>query len=263
MLASFRNNLIISLYQTLLNIKKNFRGNPFVLNHDWGKLWYSGDGDRQELLYHIKGSKWYQQEHKKLAKLVSPGSTVVDVGANMGFMALIFSRLTGKNGKVISLEPSHTTYKKLKKNLEENRLFNVISKNIGCASNAMVAELRKLSGSSGHSSLAVPADKAPNCKAEKVSVDTLDNILKPYGKVDFLKIDTEGFECEVLEGAKKILKESRPIIYIELSAQYKKSSERSIEILKEAGYIFLSEPKFSGNHSGDNFIAVPAENFRK
>jgi FkbM family methyltransferase len=262
MLASFRNNLIITWHQTMLNIKKSLKGNQFVLDHDWGKLWYSGDGDRQELLYHIKGSKWYQNEYIKLSKLISPGSTVVDVGANMGFMALIFSRITGKHGRVISLEPSKTTFNKLRKNLEENRLINVICKNIGCASHSMAAELRKLSGSSGHSSLAVSAEEAPNTKAEKVIVDTLDSIVAPYGKVDFLKIDTEGFECEVLEGAQKVLEESRPIVYIELSAQYQESSERSIEILKEAGYVFLSEPRFSGNHSGDNFIAVPAENLK-
>jgi len=263
MLASFRNNLVITWHQTLLNLKKSLKGNPFVLDHDWGKLWYSGDGDRQELLYHVKGSEWYRNEFQKLSKLISPGSTVVDVGANMGFMALIFSRLVGKRGKVISLEPSKQTFNKLRRNLDENAILNVVSKNMGCASGTANTELRKLSASSGHNSLAVTAKESPRAKAENVLVDTLDNIVQPFGKVDFLKIDTEGFESEVLEGALKILKECRPIVYIELSAQYSESSERSIAILKECGYVFLTEPEFTGNHSGDNFIAVPAENFRK
>ena len=263
MLATFKNNLIITWHQTLLNLKKRMKGNPFVMDHDWGKLWYTGDGDRQELLYHIKGSRWYRNEFRKLSKLISSGSTVVDVGANMGFMALVFSRIVGKHGKVISLEPSKHTFRKLRKNIEENRLVNVICKNTGCASHTMDAELVKLSGSSGHSSLAVTTDEAPKAASEMVSVDTLDNLVKAYGKIDFLKIDTEGFESEVLKGAKNTLKISRPIIYIELSEQYKDSSEESMEILKNAGYIFLSEPRFSGNHSGDNFIAVPAENFSR
>lgn len=262
MLENFRNNISIVWHQALLGITKPFKGNEFVMEYHWGKLWYSGDGDQKELRYHLKGSKWYQRESKRLSKLISPGSTVVDVGANMGFMALIFSGLVGKRGKVISLEPSKRTFNKLRRNLEENGLLNVICKNMGCASSSMDADRLELSNSSGQNSTTTAAEKVPNAKTEKVMVDTLDRIAEPYGKVDFLKIDTAGFESEVLKGAKKILENSRPVVYIELSAQHKDSSEQSIALLKDADYVFLSEPEFKGNHSGDNFIAVPAENFR-
>lgn len=260
MLASFRNKLSIGWSQFLLDVKKSFQGNAFVLDHDWGKLWYSGDGDQQEILYHLKGSKWYQNEYSKLSNLIHPGSTVIDVGANMGFMALIFSRLVGDTGRVVSLEPSKKTFKKLRRNIQENGLKNIICQNLGCASSSMDAELYKVSGSSGHSSLKSMHGDTATSNSEIVTVDTLDRIVEPYKKIDFLKIDTEGFESEVLLGAQKTLEKKRPIIYIELSAQYNKSSEKSIEILRSADYKFLTEPTFSGNHSGDNFIVVPKEN---
>jgi hypothetical protein len=64
---------------------------------DYGciKLPFHDDGDLQELHYHLEGKYWWQYEMGEIAPCIKPGFYVVDIGANLGFMSGLFSRLTG------------------------------------------------------------------------------------------------------------------------------------------------------------------------
>lgn len=77
-------------------------------------------------------------------------------------------------------------------------------------------------------------------------------------RLDFLKIDVEGFEDEVLAGATGLLRRFKPVIYIELCKQYFNSSRKAIEILHDLGYTIEHESEFAKAMNGTDFIALPA-----
>jgi FkbM family methyltransferase len=226
---------------------------------DYGpmKLGFSNDGDHQEVQYHANCLNWYQNEMNALAGHISKGQNIVDVGANMGFMAVIFSQLVGPRGKVVCFEPSRTTFAKLEQTVAINNLANVEANNVGCGIDECLATLVKTSRSSGESSLAVGNSSIITNGAEKVRVVGLDEFLLPRAEsVHFLKIDVEGHEPFVLKGARQILQKYKPTIYIELGSQYRESSEEAIRFLKTNGYTFAVEPDLQAA-GGTNFIAKP------
>lgn len=73
---------------------------------------FHDDGDLQELLYHSFGMQWYAAEYAVLSLYLKSGHTVVDVGANLGFITGIASKLVGQQGRVHSFEPSPIVYGK-------------------------------------------------------------------------------------------------------------------------------------------------------
>jgi hypothetical protein len=97
----------------------------------------------------------------------------------------------------------------------------------------------------------------------QIRIDSLDKmLLKRLTRLDFLKIDTEGFEDQVLARAEKVVELFHPVFYIELSREYNKSSQAAIAWLKARGYVFEKEPDLSSAHNGDNFIVYPSEKAR-
>jgi FkbM family methyltransferase len=143
-----------------------------------------------------------------------PGMTVVDVGANLGYFSLLASKLVGPAGRVIALEP----------NSENCRLF--------------LSSLR-LNGTSNVDLLPVAADEAPGWAYYATHVGSNgglvddDNLLSRFGtvvptlrlddivdrKVDFLKMDVEGAEGRVVQGATRIIEKDRPIVTTELKEE--------------------------------------------
>lgn len=258
-----RNRIAFKLGLIKLRTLGLVKGLPYASSHSWGKLLFTGDGDAQEIQYHVKGESWYKKEHNLLSPYISSGDAVIDVGANLGFMALLFSRLVGAEGKVLAFEPSGRTFDKLEKNIRENNLSNVTCFNLGCGSQPTTSELYNVSGFSGHNSLSKPTAESSDVQAESIQVVRLDDHAENIGKIGFIKIDTEGYESEVLLGATEILKSKRPVVYLELGMDYGESSKKSIKILKEHEYTFLEEPDLSKVHKGANFLAIPNEKFEK
>jgi FkbM family methyltransferase len=227
------------------------------VDYGWMRLPYHGDGDRQEIYYHLNGDAWWNNEANLLADYVKPGSLVVDVGANLGFMTALFSRLATRAGIIHSFEPSPDTFRKLQEVIAENCLENVRAHNFGCGDKEEQLQLY-CKPSSGHSSLRRP-DRADDIRAvQEVSIVRLDEYLAPQiDRLDFLKIDTEGHEDAVIAGAEKLIAQHRPTIYIELASEFMESSRRAVSLLKSAGYRFVTEPVLENCHNGQNFVAIP------
>jgi hypothetical protein len=117
-----------------------------------------------------------------------------------------------------------------------------------------------LTRSSGNSTLRHAATEFKDLKTtQRVRIEVLDDYLAPkIQRLDLIKIDTEGFEDEVLQGCRRLLRQFQPVVYVELSAEYGDSSRSAIDLLKSEGYSFDKEPDFNRAHTGDNFIALPA-----
>lgn len=244
-----------------LMLRFKLAGGPYFNRFSFGKLPFTGDWDLQELFYYRFGEMWYQNDLRILQPYLKEGITVVDVGANQGFFSLMASRLIGPKGAVLALEPSQSTFEKLLMVIEENRLSNVSALNTGCGEKAGEIELFTVTRSSGTASIR-PSTQGASRPVGRITLKPLDQIVEEKNlEVDFLKIDTEGYEDEVLKGAIKILQQHRPVVFLELSSEYAISSKSAIEILLKNGYEFPIVPDLTVAKNGDNFFAVPIANW--
>lgn len=157
------------------------------------------------------GEEWYSSSLSSLSQqwefnknLVKKGDIIFDIGAHHGFYTIILALWTGNGGKVIAFEPSVHNFKILQKNIEMNNLHNVILINKAVGS-------RDEKVSISDNSNATLVIKAPFL--QEIEMTFLDKYLN-YAP-NFIKIDVEGYETEVLTGAQKIL-ENKPKIDLEL-----------------------------------------------
>jgi FkbM family methyltransferase len=148
------------------------------------------------------------------------GDIVVDVGAHIGKYTIIASKRVGANGKVIAIEAHPGNYEMLNRNIKLNGLTNVIPLNYAVYSEETNIKLflpgEKLNRTIYNTLILSRAtDKE---KFVEVNANTLDNILQQggisHGEVNWIKIDVEGAELEVLKGAHDIMSNSKNITFL-------------------------------------------------
>jgi FkbM family methyltransferase len=155
-------------------------------------------------------------ESALIERLLQPGMTVIDVGANHGMFSLEAAHLIGEQGIVHAFEPTPSTRKLLVKNLAANRISTVTVLPSALAEHPGMARLRVHKEMSGLNTLA-PVDVTWNRQKLvadqiiEVPVTTLDAHTSEQGlqRVNFLKIDVEGFELSVIRGARGLLSQKR------------------------------------------------------
>jgi FkbM family methyltransferase len=142
---------------------------------------------------------------------------VVDVGAHYGRYTLIAAKRIGPKGKVIAIEADPKNFDMLNKNIKLNELSeHVITLNFAATSNKSKVKLSIPEKKSGHTiySSIIP-DRAPTEKFIEVNANTLDNLLHEneisLEQLNWIKIDVEGAELDVLKGATNILSKSKDI----------------------------------------------------
>lgn len=150
-----------------------------------------------------------------LNDLLKPGSTFLDIGANIGLLSAIASKRVGANGKVIAVEANPKTVEILRHNLALNHCENVEIYPLALGSENGTATLyENWDVNRGGASLLSQGDDT----GIEVPVRRLDELLTDE-TVDVLKIDVEGFELEVLKGGLELLKTQQPVLIIEVSEQ--------------------------------------------
>jgi FkbM family methyltransferase len=143
--------------------------------------------------------------------------TVIDIGAHLGRYSLISAKRVDKDGKVISIEANPLVLERLKKNLELNELTNTTSLNY-----AVYSEKTKIKlffpkeGLKNTIYNTIISDRSINSERFiEVNADTLDNLLDlndiKQESVNWIKIDVEGAELEVLKGATNVLSKNKDI----------------------------------------------------
>jgi FkbM family methyltransferase len=154
-----------------------------------------------------------------LSAAVKEGNIFYDIGANVGFFSLLAARLVGPQGKVISFEPLPANLLTLRENVQRNRFCNVqiLPLALGAANDEQMFQVseRPTWGKLKGVGSATP-DKY--LRDIKVIVRRLDDLFSE-GAIqppDFVKIDVEGAEVAVVEGAKETLLRYGPTLMIEL-----------------------------------------------
>ncbi len=201
-------------------------------------------------------SKWLEPEMLGLADVVGPGGVCIDVGAAAGLYTVPLSRLVGPTGVVHSVEPLPFAWP-------------VWNRVLGARGNPNVTHHCMALGSEpGKASMSVPMGKyglvtgrsfvsqkshglGSNAEFAEhvefpVTVDTLDGLATRVGltRLDFIKVDVEGAELQVLHGGKDVIESFRPSLLLEIEARhterYAYSPEDVVDWLSQRGYLMYT-----------------------
>lgn len=168
-----------------------------------GKFLYTNAFPIYNRLYPVFKNKQDATELKLIRSIVKPGFNVLDIGANIGFYTKVFSELTGSTGNVYAFEPDTTNFTHLQGNLRTNKNVKLINKAVSDNTGPIKIYLSKMLNVD-HRTYPVD-DYSHIMEIEGVAIDdylTLNNITK----VDFIKMDIQGFELTALKGMEKTLK---------------------------------------------------------
>jgi FkbM family methyltransferase len=172
---------------------------------------------------------WEPYVTETLRSLLAPGDVFVDVGANVGYYAVLASRLVGREGHVYALEPGPQAFASLRRNLELNDAANVTALPVAAgAAEGRGALFGPRPGNTGTSSLrrvsnaVVPGGEVGD-ESTDVAVRPVSSLLaeSERGRLRAVKIDVEGFEAEVLRGLEALFDEGlRPALIVEIHAAF-------------------------------------------
>ncbi len=143
-----------------------------------------------------------------LRSALRPGMMFVDVGANDGLYSLYGSRCVGRKGRVLAVEPSEREYERLRRNLNLNRIKNVMTVRVAAWEDSGEAKLLIAErGHEGHNTLGSFVYNTGLLREEMVTTAPLDVLVaeQGIGRVDLMKIDAEGAESAALQGANGLI----------------------------------------------------------
>ena len=177
-----------------------------------------------------------------LEKILKPGMTVFDIGANVGYYALMELDLIGSSGKLLAIEPSPNNIELLNRNLILNNYFDINVIN-GAVSDISSTREFFLSDFSNLNTFHNVGTGVKHLSGKKINVKTytVPDLAKKYGKPDLIRMDVEGHEVEVLNGMIELIKDNEinPMIIFETHlTRYNKDHdmELSLRALFDHGY---------------------------
>lgn len=174
---------------------------------------------------------------------IRKGDVCLDIGANIGNHSVYFAKMCHAS-KVYAFEPVKSTYAILQKNISLNDLENRIEAcNIGISDRTKSARIAHFEESNiGGTQLAEDQDG-------DLRLTSLDDIQFRHN-IDFVKIDIEGMEYDLLRGARRFFEKNRPVVFIEIS---KKTFSKVDALLQQYGYR-IYEKREGNMMSADNYI---------
>jgi FkbM family methyltransferase len=243
--------------------------NPFTYVTLDGSLLMAVESSFQSIVTGVLLAKgtWFEQEMDFWRESLQPGMTVIDVGANVGVYTFSAAQRVGETGRVIAIEPFSNCVQCLQETCRINDLTQVTVCR-GAASDRLGSAYLSLHAASELNELVITPD-ATNRDVEEVPCLTLDSLLdqEQLQRVDWLKIDAEGHELQVLKGSDRLLSQFAPTILYENIAGHQGSNRPVAEYLLSKGYhLFRYQPfmkqlhpvQLDENLDGSlNIIAIP------
>jgi FkbM family methyltransferase len=186
-----------------------------------------------------------------LQRLVAPSALVLDIGANIGAHTLQLARLVGPGGRVLAFEPTDFAFRKQARNLGLNPQLAervtayhcfLAAEDEASVPGAIYSSWPLTEGSERHAKHL--GQEMPTLSAGARSIDS---VLSEHGetRVQLVKLDVDGFECEILRGATNLLRVSRPIFIMELApyvlAERGTSLEELLSFFLPNGYRLYDE----------------------
>jgi FkbM family methyltransferase len=254
-----------------LRARRVFPEMPIPLRLPFGAWWLAENGALDhELMY----DGFEKAEGGFVQRLLRPGMTVLDIGAHHGLYTLLAAKRVGRRGRVIAFEPSPRECRRLAKHVRLNRCGNVEIEACALGKESGEADLFVVEGFRNWGNSLQPPDVPERTSKVRVPVRRLDDLLAARGieQVDFIKLDAEGGELAVLQGARRLLQTApRPAILAEVedvrTQPWGYPAREIMQLLARWNYRWfaLSEigtlyPASTDDDSYDaNFVALPDE----
>lgn len=186
-------------------------------------------------------------------QVMHAGNVVIEVGANIGAHTLFIAQQVGRSGVVIAFEPQRILFQTMCANLALNSVSNVytLQQAVGARSGSVVIPPLDYTKENNFGGLALGGYES----GEGVPLATIDGFNFPA--CSFLKIDVEGMELDVLQGADRLIRQHRPVIYVENDREEK--SAALIRHLDSLGYkLYWHRPPY---FNPNNFLGNPQNVF--
>jgi len=150
-----------------------------------------------------------------LSQFVSPGDTVLDIGANYGIYTAALAKLVGEKGRVMAFEPNPALLAGLEQQFRA--LPNVEIQPFGLSNDAQQSILRLplLFGQIPEPALATVEESSLHYEELKIELRPLDDFINKLGRLTFIKVDIEGHEEAFFKGARAVIEKYRPVIQFE------------------------------------------------
>jgi protein O-GlcNAc transferase len=160
---------------------------------------------------------WFEEEIVFLRCMLKPGQQAIDVGANYGVYTLSIAQLVGPSGAVWAFEPASTTADFLAQGIAANKFTQVLIERSALSSQSGDSQLTLNDNSELNTLTGSVGSPGPT---ETVRVTTLDDSLRQHGwkEIDFLKIDAEGEELNIIKGGRKFFASLSPLVLYEVKA---------------------------------------------
>ncbi|MDQ5956277.1 MAG: FkbM family methyltransferase [Candidatus Rhabdochlamydia sp.] len=212
----------------------------FTTRKDRIKLAFTGL-DRRGAPFDILNFDYYEKEDEEvLFNLLKKNAVILDIGANIGWYSLLFSKRLPQS-KIYAFEPIQDTYKNLVTNINLNKSNNIFSFNLGLSEKKGFLPYYYFP----EGSVLASEKNLINCpKAKPITcqVDTLDTFVSTQrlDRLDLIKCDVEGAELSVIKGGLDAIKQFLPILFVELferwALQFNYHPNDVIDLLKKIGY---------------------------
>ena len=177
-------------------------------------------------------SYFKKKKSHDVLKLLNPGDLFFDIGAHLGEKS---KKLLDKNLKIVMLEPLPQCVKQLKEKFKNNKNIEILEKAVGRTMGNMTLEVNSKMPTISTMAKHWKNGRFSNQKWDQiisVEVTTLDHLIKIYGLPNYIKIDVEGFELDVLLG----LSQKAGIISFEFTSEFLDQSIKCLSHLKKIGY---------------------------
>lgn len=197
--------------------------------------------------------EWFESEVDVFRMYCRSGDTVIDVGTNIGTHTLALAAIVGSGGRVIAIEPQRPMFMLMCANAVMNGYLQVEPYRAGAGSEwsnlqCLVPDYLRKSSFGGYSLEAVAATPMSNGRLETVQVFPIDEM--DFGSPRLIKIDVEGAEVDVIEGARRLIQRARPVLYVENDRVDR--SRELIARIRSLGYrLYWHLPRFfnPANHA--------------
>ncbi len=214
-----------------------------------------------------------------MSKFIMKDDVVFDIGSNIGAFTVPFAKKVGELGQVYAFEPQKVIYELLQDNVNKNKLKNVKVFNVGIGKKKEELELNEIDysevGNFGGVSFKYDSSSfTKNIKNKKYKVKIISlNEFMEIEKCNFLKIDVELMELDILMGGKNFLKKFRPILWIENHQFYPNEINKFLlendynaywaysNIFNESNH-FINGNNYFGELATLNTLAIPKEDYR-
>jgi FkbM family methyltransferase len=182
----------------------------------------------------LKGDPNYDF-HYYVSKLIKPGFTVIDIGANMGYYTQIFAKLVGRTGKVVAIEPVYPFYKVMKKIADKYPQCNAYNYALGSEEKKITMTIPKKDGylRTGLASVKIDEDDISMLFSFESQMVKASDFFQKLEKINYIKCDIEGYETVVIPEIQNLIEKHKPMLQIETFGDQR---EIILKIMKDLGY---------------------------